>query len=280
MVLANTHDTAAETAVSEATVEVINPSGRGRFVLVCEHASNFIPEEYADLGLSGDALESHIAWDPGALAVARAMSTALDVPLVVQRISRLVYDCNRPPDVEDAIPAKSEIYDIPGNVDLTFAQRGDRVARFYEPFRDAMATCIDLRMAFGSEPVIVSIHSFTPVYDGVRRHLHLGVLHDRDSRYADSLLDAATGFDDLVIARNEPYGPQDGVMHTLVEHATSRGLLNAMIEIRNDLLADEASQRAMAERLTHWVSNALKALSKAAESDGAMVDATRGGGHA
>lgn len=86
-----------------AAVEVINPSGQGRFVLVCEHASNAIPEEYADLGLDGAALESHIAWDPGALEVAISMSGSFDAPLVAQNISRLVYDCNRPPMADDAI---------------------------------------------------------------------------------------------------------------------------------------------------------------------------------
>ena len=259
-----------------AAVEVINPSGQGRFVLVCEHASNAIPEEYADLGLDGAALESHIAWDPGALEVAISMSASFDAPLVAQNISRLVYDCNRPPMADDAIPARSEIYDVPGNVGLTLEQRADRIARFYSPFREALAACIDRQMTIVPAPVILSIHSFTPIYDGVRRDLHLGILHDRDARYADALLAAAAVAGDLVVRRNEPYGPGDGVTHTLEEHALSRGLLNAMIEIRNDLVSDEAGQAAMAKRLTDWSPAALNTVAGAAESANAMV----GDGHA
>jgi predicted N-formylglutamate amidohydrolase len=261
----------------EATVEVINPSGQGRFVLVCEHASSFIPEQYDNLGLDSAARVSHIAWDPGALDVARAMAVSLDAPLVAQRVSRLVIDCNRPPQAPDAIPEKSEIYDVPGNVGLGPADRGERVEKYYAPFREALATCIGRRMTFGPPPTIVSIHSFTPVYDGIRRDLDLGVLHDSDTRFADALLEAMSLTDELGIRRNEPYGPEDGVMHTLVEHAVSRGLWNAMIEIRNDLIADKAARDSMAARLTARLTEALDALSKEGPT---LEPAARGGRHA
>lgn len=249
-------------------VEVINPSGKGNFVLVCEHASNFIPAELDNLGLEGDAISSHIAWDPGALGVAREMSSILGAPLVAQRVSRLVYDCNRPPEAQSAMPAESEIYRIPGNVGLSAAARRARIKRYYAPFHDALTACLDRRMATRRMPVLVTVHSFTPVFKGVRRDLDIGILHDADSRLADALLRIIEAETNFVIRRNAPYGPQDGVTHTLIVHALPRGLLNVMLEIRHDLIADSASQRAMAERLSRCLVKALAALAETTDGAG------------
>ena len=241
-------------------VAVTNPSGAGDFLIVCEHASKFIPAGFGNLGLDDAALDSHIAWDPGALAVAEAMSALLDAPLVAQRVSRLLYDCNRPPEAESAVPAVSEIYRIPGNAGLSAADRQARVDRFYAPFRDALAACIGRRLESGRPPAMVTVHSFTPVYKGVRRGTGLGILHDTDARLADALLEATKAGADLTIHRNRPYGPVDGVTHTLAEHGVSRGLLNVMLEIRNDLISDHASQTGMAEWLSRCLAEAFAAL--------------------
>lgn len=245
-------------------VDLINPDGSGNIILVCEHASSFIPPELNDLGLAGPVLDSHIAWDPGALAVATAMSRDLDAPLVAQRISRLVYDCNRSPDAPGAIPQRSEVHDIPGNHGISATDRQARIDRVYTPFRTALAACIDRRSAPGATPpAIVTVHSFTPVYAGVRRDLDIGILHDSDARLADAMLELAQPDTTLSTLRNEPYGPDDGVTHTLIEHAVSRGLLNVMIEIRNDLIAEAADQAAMAGRLSRWVTTALHTVAGA-----------------
>lgn len=241
-------------------VDVVNPAGAGGFVLVCEHASHFIPPELEDLGLSGDALLSHIAWDPGALAVAKVLSAVLDVPLVVPQISRLVYDCNRPPEAQSAMPAESEIYKIPGNAGLCAADRAARVEQFYEPFRDTLAATLQRSLSAGKEPILVTVHSFTPVYKGERRDLDLGILHDADARLADELLKLIGMEGELAARRNSPYGPQDGVTHTLSEHGVARGLPNVMIEIRNDLIRDAAGQQAMAARLANYLVAARAAL--------------------
>jgi predicted N-formylglutamate amidohydrolase len=242
----------------DGAVDIANPSGRGDFVFVCEHASNFIPADLGALGLDDDALQSHIAWDPGALAVASTMAEALDAPLVAPRMSRLVYDCNRSLDTPSAVPEVSEAFVIPGNAGLSPADRKARAERVYTPFRDALNATLDERMDEGRRPVLVSIHSFTPVYNGVVRDMELGILHGTDTRFADALLAAAGSRSDLEVRRNEPYGPEDGVAFTLSEHAIRRGLLNAMIEIRNDLIADGAAQQAMAERLSGYVTEACR----------------------
>lgn len=263
---------AATAGPAGETVAVENPAGRGAFVLVCEHASSAIPAEFEGLGLAPAAQASHVAWDPGALAVARRMAELLDAPLVAQRVSRLVYDCNRPPDAESAVPEVSEVHRIPGNAGLSRQARAARAARFYEPFRKALAACLEARMAEGRRPVLLTVHSFTPVYHGVRRETGLGILHDRDRRFADALLAAARGLkggrqegpEGLAVHRNRPYGPKDGVTHTLATQAIPRGLLNAMIEIRNDLVSDPAGQRAMADWLADCARAALARLGQGA----------------
>ena len=234
-------------------IEILRRDGKSPVVLVCEHAGHHIPNELNDLGLSNEARFSHIAWDPGAMSVARAMSKELDAVLVASLVSRLVFDCNRPADATDAMPAQSEAFDVPGNVGLNPAVKQLRVQTYYEPFRAALAT----QIAQKSAPVIVTIHSFTPVYNGKARDVEIGILHDSDSRLADAILAVA---EDKVVRRNEPYGPADKVTHTLRTHAIPNRHLNVMIEIRNDLIRTERSQDAMAHRLTSWVSKALEAL--------------------
>jgi len=241
-------------------VDVTNATGAGDVILVCEHASNFIPGHFDALGLSPDARESHVAWDPGALPVATVMSAALDAPLFSHRVSRLVFDCNRDPASADAILEKSEDHEIPGNQGLSEAERRSRAELFYAPFRDAISACLDQRINGGSHPVLVTVHSFVPVYEGTRRDFDIGILHDEDTRLAEALLERFAEDGDLDVRRNQPYGPSDGVTHTLVEHALRRGLLNVMVEIRSDLIAGPADQKAMAERLATYLDGALGTL--------------------
>ncbi|MBP2558582.1 putative N-formylglutamate amidohydrolase [Neorhizobium galegae] len=238
-------------------VAVDNTGGRGDVLLVCEHASRRLPERYGDLGLSADALASHIAWDPGALAVSRLMSKSLDATLIHQRFSRLIYDCNRPPDSPAAIRDVSEIFRIPGNENLTEAEKSRRTTALYLPFHGRIREEIAARRARGLQTVLVTIHSFTPVYFGKERPVEIGVLHDTDSRLADRVLQAASDTHLYRVERNEPYGPADGVTHTLEVHALPAGLLNVMIEIRNDLITDETGQGVVADFLTGLLRESL-----------------------
>ncbi|MFC3075149.1 N-formylglutamate amidohydrolase [Shinella pollutisoli] len=241
-------------------VALENVVARGRAIVVCEHASRVMPKALGTLGLSEEALASHIAWDPGALAVARLIAGSLDATLVHQRFSRLVYDCNRPPDSPAAMPEKSEVFDIPGNRGLDRTARDARTAALYEPFRDALAGLVRERIAAGRAPVVVTVHSFTPVYFGRPRAVEIGILHDADSRLADAMLAAAARDGRYDARRNEPYGPEDGVTHTLKEHGIANGLANVMIEVRNDLVRDEAGERAVAEYLTGLLREGLASL--------------------
>lgn len=262
------HKAASDLVSPQDVVEVLNAAGAGNFVVVCEHASNYVPAPLGDLGLDEAALQSHIAWDPGALAVARAMAGELDAPLVAQRVSRLVYDCNRPPEAPSAVPEESEIYRIPGNADLSDEARAARVDQVYLPFRNTLAACIEERLAAGGKPVVITVHSFNPTYRGAQRAVELGVLHDEDARLADAFLAVGQEAGEMVVRRNDPYGPADGVTHTLVEHAMTHGLLNVMLEIRNDLIDDAASQQAMAARLVRYTKEALAKIEAGPDSPG------------
>jgi predicted N-formylglutamate amidohydrolase len=247
-------------APDRSVVEVINRGGAGPFVLACDHASNEIPPEFNNLGLTPELLQEHIAWDPGAKEVAEEISRLLDAPLVLPRVSRLVHDCNRPLGSEDATPMTSDIFEIPGNRDLTPEQRQDRGRRFYAPFHDALRAAIRAGITSGRAPILVTIHSFTPVYKGNVRDVELGILHDEDSRFADAILAVAGKNAEMVLGRNQPYGPEDGVTHTLRHHALPLGLLNVMIEIRNDLIADAPAQSRMAQRLAGYLNEALASM--------------------
>ena len=236
-------------SAKQQVVEVSNRAGKGKFVLVCEHASNDIPEEYKNLGIGVKARKSHIAWDPGAIEVARKISEILDAPLVSSKVSRLVYDCNRPPTVKSAVIDRSENYDIKGNVNLSKDQLDERAAKVYFPFRNALSECLGMHSRDSEITILVTVHTFTPVYLGRSRSLQLGVLHDSDNRMADALLAALEDATVMNVERNQPYGPRDGVTHTLKEHGTKRGIANVMIEIRNDLVETAEQQNEMGEML-------------------------------
>ena len=242
---------------NETAVAVHNRDGRGPVVVVCEHASNALPAPFHELGLRSDLLDSHIAWDPGALAVAQGLSAALDAPFVAGKLSRLLFDCNRPAEASDAMPEQSEIHDIPGNRNLSATERADRVRHIHDPFRNALQGVLT---GFPSPPVIITVHSFTPVYRGQARDVEIGLIHDRDDRLARAMMSIAKHHSDRIVRINDPYGPQDGVTHTLRAHALRINAINVMLEIRNDLIRDAAAQKAMAAMLTRWIAAACADL--------------------
>jgi len=225
----------------------VNEEGRSPFVLICEHASNVMPKTLGTLGLAEAELTRHIAWDIGAEKVGRLLSRLMDAPLLLQRYSRLAYDCNRPPESPDSIPEMSELTAIPGNRKLSAEDRLARAREIYRPFHDGVSAVLDKRAAGGQTSLVVSIHSFTPVYKGKARSVELGILHDRDTTLSSKLIKS---FPNIDARLNEPYGPKDGVLHTLNLHGFTRGLQHAMIEIRNDLVSTERGQDEWAQRLS------------------------------
>ncbi len=231
-------------------VRIENPDGAGSFVIICDHASNRIPEELDDLGLPEELIGLHIAWDPGALPVARDTARRLDAPLCWPDISRLVIDCNRAPDAKDLVLATSEGREVPGNRALTPAEKRNRLTAVHAPYHDAIGELLARRKAAGIPTALVAIHSFTPVYLGRSRPWQVGVVFGEDRRLADPIIRKLKADAALTVGVNEPYSPDDGVYYTLRRHAGAGALPSVMIEIRSDEIADEASQRAWSDRLT------------------------------
>lgn len=224
------------TSESTPAARIVNPNGAAGIFLVCEHASSFIPSSLNELGLAPQDRYSHAVWDIGAEALARAMADTLDAPLAVSCVSRLVYDCNRPPESPDAIPERTENVDVPGNKSLSPAERAARVSQVYDPFHSLVSEMLD---DFASPPVFVTIHSFTPSWFSKSRPVELGLLHDKNACLANAMLRHSDP--SLRTELNQPYSAADGVTHTLARHAEARGLRNVMIEVRNDLLDHQAN---------------------------------------
>ncbi|WP_343079900.1 N-formylglutamate amidohydrolase [Ostreiculturibacter nitratireducens] len=246
--------------LADPVVMVETAPGQGPFLFVCEHASNIFPERFGTLGLTDKQRQAHIAWDPGALGLARGLLSRLGGAFVAAKVSRLIYDCNRPPHSPGAMVGRSEMYDIPGNASLSAEARLERTEAIYVPFCSALHGEIARRLAVGLLPVIVTVHSFTPTWFGAPRDVELGVIHDADPSLAREVLAAARSRTGLKAELNAPYSAADGVTHSLRLHAVPYGLPNVMLEIRNDLIATPEAEEAMADTLAPVLSAALAAL--------------------
>jgi predicted N-formylglutamate amidohydrolase len=237
------------TWLGREAVAVDNPDGRGPFVFVCDHASNWVPPSLKGLGLPPGELERHIAWDPGALELARRLSDLLDAPLVHATVSRLVLDVNRDPTHHGSVVTRSEDTDIPGNHAISAEDRARRVQSIYEPYHHALAGVIEQSVARNPTPQIVSIHSFTPIYRKEQRPWHIGVLSGDDKRLAQPLLELLRADGEFHVGDNQPYAPTDGVYHTLERHCASRNLRSVLLELRSDTISADEGSRQWASRL-------------------------------
>lgn len=240
-------------------------------VLICEHASNALPLDWpelgGDLGLSPATRASHAAWDIGALGLARGLAQRLapvtgGAVLVSAPLSRLAYDLNRAPDHPAAMPARSEIHEVPGNRNLTPQDRLARTEAICQPFHTTLSAEIARLVALGRRPALIAVHSFTPVYFGLARAVEFGVIHDDDTALTLAVIEAAKGCG-LDTRLNEPYSAAGDVTHTIRLHAVPLRLPNTMLEIRNDLIADAPAQAAMADRLAPVLAAGLLATGAA-----------------
>jgi len=268
------HDHSAHVGRSQPPVLVVNGEGASPFILACDHASNRIPEEYGDLGLTPVQRLMHIAWDPGALAVAHELSERLDAPLIHSTVCRLVIDCNRASDKHDLIPVVSERTDIAANVGLSDAERQKRIAKYHAPFHATIDAMLDARKAAGLETILITVHSFTPVYKGAPRPWPIGLIHGTDPTFTGALRGALLGEDpDLNVGWNEPYSAMNGVTYTLEHHGDGRGLDATMIEIRHDEILEHAGVAQWADRLARCLEIARGGRAGAAKTE--LLGSTR-----
>lgn len=248
--------------------EIVNQAGGAPLVLVCDHASNRVPRALHRLGLAPASLREHIAWDIGAADVARRLSRRFDAPLALTNYSRLVIDCNRALDDPSSIPAESDGIPVPGNRGLAQGERLRRAEALFRPYHEAVARLVAKRSE-GEAPAVISIHSFTPVFQRTRRPWHIGVLWNADARIAGPLLAALRRQTDIVVGDNEPYSARDGVGYTIEAHAERPGLAHVALEIRQDLIAASSGAE-------HWAANVGGALGAACVDAGIRLEAAAG----
>jgi predicted N-formylglutamate amidohydrolase len=235
--------------------------GQSKFVIAVDHAGARIPRRLANLGLPAQELKRHIAWDIGALEVARRMSELLDAPLVAQNYSRLVIDCNRDPKVASSIPLISESSEIPGNIGLSENQALERRVQIFDPYHERICGLLDERLAAGRPTILVAQHSMTNIFKGVQREMHAAVLYNRDRRFAGLMLDMLRREPHLIIGDNEPYFVSDDTDYTIPRHGEARALPHVEIEIRQDLIGDAAGQAEWAARIASALQDAQRIMS-------------------
>jgi predicted N-formylglutamate amidohydrolase len=228
--------------------EIIGASAQAGIVVIADHASNAMPPEFQSLGMPTTELARHIAYDIGVETMARTLAEVLRAPAVLSRFSRLLVDPNRGDDDPTQVMRLSDGAVVPGNARIDASGVEERVRRFSGPYHDAVARVLDAMTAAGPLPVVVSLHSFTPVMKGMARPWHVGVLWDSDPRLPVPLLDILKADATIVTGDNEPY---DGALvgDTMSRHCISRGIAHVLIEVRQDLIADDASAARWGQRL-------------------------------
>ncbi len=220
---------------TEQVCEIVNPDGDPGVLLVCDHASNRVPDELNDLGLDAATLARHIGWDIGAGPLTRRLADLMNAPAVLCRFSRLVIDPNRSLDHPQSIPPISDGIVVPGNQDLDAAAAARRADMYHRPYHDQVAQRVAAACT-QTVPALVAVHSFTPVMDGYERPWHAAVLHDDDTRLSTPILKAFERYTSLLVGDNEPYTGYSDLTFTLPHHASGRGLPSVALEIRQDLI--------------------------------------------
>ena len=220
-------------------VEVYNSGGGAAILLICDHASAALPASMGTLGLDASDLKRHIAIDIGADPLTRRLADFFDAPAVLAGYSRLVIDCNREVADHTSIREISEGTIVPGNRNLSAADRAARIDAIFRPYHAAIAERRALFSAAGKAPAVIAIHTFTPVFHGVDRPWHIGVLSNRDRRIADPLIAALSKDGTLTVGDNQPYSALAFAGYTIEEHAMALGFPCVMIEIRQDLVSDD-----------------------------------------
>lgn len=235
--------------------ESFNADAVAPLMVLCDHATNIVPLSVngGDLGLTADEMARHIAYDPGAFGVARALAATLDAPMLSTRFSRLVIDPNRGEDDPTLVMRLYDATIIPANRRIDAAEVARRLDAFHRPYHAAIEAAAQRLAGMGRDPALISIHSYTPkLVNGLPRPWHVGVLWRHDGRIALPLLDRLRAEPDLCVGENEPY---DGQLEgdTLSRHGTRRNRRHVLIELRQDLIETAADQRHWATRLAPMI---------------------------
>jgi len=224
--------------------EVHRDSGKGPYVIVCDHASNFVPDVLGNLGLTESDLSRHIAWDIGAAGVAELLSERFDSPAVFCGTSRLVVDCNRHLDAPDLIPKISDGTIIPGNCNVTESDKQARVRDYFQPYHETIEQVLNGR----DRVIFLSIHSMTECLKGELRPWPVALSSFEDRSMAGPLLEALRSLNEFPVGDNQPYDLDPQVDYSTPHHALTRGLRHLQVEFRQDEIRTKGGQKLWAER--------------------------------
>ena len=238
--------------------EIIADVERSPFLFTCDHAGKRLPRALGSLGLPDSELNRHIAWDLGAANVTRRLAHALGAFAILQTYSRLVIDCNRRTDVPSSIPVISESTVIPGNQGLSPEAAAERARAIHQPYHEQIVHELERRVSVGQPTMYIAVHSFTPLFKGVARPWHTGMLYNRDVRLGRALLELLRVDPALVVGDNEPYAVSDLSDYGIVVYGERRGIPHVEIEIRQDLLASDAGCAEWAERFARLLPEACQ----------------------
>ena len=236
---------------------LLRPRGLSQFVILCDHASNHIPAELKDLGLSPAELGRHIAWDIGAAGVAEALSKMFDAPAVFSPVSRLVIDCNRQLDAADLIPERSDATVIPRNLNLSESARTLRVERWFQPYHAAVESILDERASRGAATIVLSIHSMTDNLAGSRRPWQIAFSSHEDRSRVQLMIDVLRRSSDIEVGDNQPYSMEPAVDYSIPFHALRRNLPYLQVEFRQDEVQHTDAQVRWAKRFASALAEAL-----------------------
>lgn len=234
-----------------------NPQGRGKFLILCDHATNHVPAGLNNLGVSDEDRSKHIAWDIGTERITKNLAARFDAPAVICGTSRLVIDCNRRLTNATLVPPVSDGIAIPGNVGLTVMDVGRRIESYYLPYHSAVGTAIDRFTQRGAEPIILSIHSFTPTMNGKARPWEIGISHTSDRYLSAPIIDALREHGSFEVGDDQPYDADPEIDYTIFAHADQRNFIHAQVEFRQDLVATNATADAWAQIFGDAVEKAL-----------------------
>lgn len=242
-----------------AAYSVINADATSNILFICDHATNAIPAELDNLGVTGEHLNDHIAWDPGTVPVATFLAEYFQSTLVTCGYSRLLIDPNRTPGSEGSIPAISDNVIIPGNQQISSEEAKKREDLFFWPYHNAIDAQLEKIQHRGQQPVVISIHSFTPALKSQpQRPWQLGILWDKDGRVAQPLIDVLRSNQGLCVGDNEPYRANYPDGYTIPAHAEQFGFHQVLIEIRNDLIQSEKGVETWGQLLAEALQDALQ----------------------
>jgi predicted N-formylglutamate amidohydrolase len=220
---------------------VYRPTSSSKIIILCDHASNYIPKKYKNLGLKPLDVNKHIGWDIGALKVAKNVSKNINCSLIHSSFSRLLLDCNRSLKSKGAFLKKSEDIIIPGNKNISKKEKLLRAKKYYFPYHDQINKLINKKLNDKIVPILVSIHSFTPIYLGKSRPWHIGLLQRKDQRLSSIFAKEIKKNKKIILGINEPYKLDLAGDFTIPFFSESYGLPHVLIEIRQDLLLKNKS---------------------------------------